>query len=336
MYVLLYNFIRRSPFFSFLFHRTFQGKWINEFPPYIWVYRKLIARRADRWMVRPPFLEFTVTDQCNARCVMCPPEVHMGKTFMSRELFEKAAREGAALGIKKAILTGGEPLLDGDIVEKVRFLKANGFDYVHMFTNGQLLTRERAEQLIRAGLDSLTVSVDSVVREEYKKIRIGLDYDTVMGNIRAFPAVRKALGTTKPLFRINRVNMMQNSTSAQEYLRELDGAADIVELMDAHNYAGKKGRVYEKGQLYKQEKRFPCNLVFQKLVLSPHGDYLKCSIDMSSSTSKLGNMRDTSMRQVLESEYKRIKETLLRYDWNVDGCKNCTHKQSWWADWDLR
>jgi radical SAM protein with 4Fe4S-binding SPASM domain len=207
---------------------------------------------------------------------------------------------------------------------------------VHIFTNGQLLTPDRSEQLIKAGLDSLTVSVDSVVREEYRKIRIGLDYDTVMGNIREFPKVRKALGSAKPLFRINRVNIPQNSGSAKQYLGDLDGAADIVELMDAHNYAGKKGKVYEKGQLYTQKRRFPCNLLFQKLVLSPHGDYLKCSIDLTSTTAVLGNMRDKTMRQVLEGEYRRIKETLLRYDWNVDGCKNCTHKQSWWADWDLR
>jgi radical SAM protein with 4Fe4S-binding SPASM domain len=336
MYVFLYNFVRRSPFFSFLFHRIFQGKWLNEFPPYLLIYRKLITRRARRWMVRPPFLEFTLTDMCNARCVMCPPEVHMGKTVMGRELFERAAREGAELGIKKAIVTGGEPLLDPDVAEKIRFLKRIGYDYVHLFTNGQLLTAERSEQLIRAGLDSLTVSIDSVVREEYRKIRIGLDFDTVMANIRGFPKVRKALGSAKPLFRINRVNMLQNSGSAKQYLAELDGAADIVELMDAHNFAEKKGRVYEKGQLYTQKRRFPCNLLFQKLALSPHGDYLKCSIDLSSSTAVLGNIRDKTMRQVLDDEYRRIKETLLRYDWNVDGCRNCTFKQSWWADWDLK
>lgn len=336
LYVSLYNHIRRSPFFSFLFHRVIQGRWINAFPPYVWIYRRLIRRRADRWMLNPPFLEFTLTDRCNARCVMCPPEVHMGKTIMDRGIFEQVAREGAALGIRKAILTGGEPLIDDDVFEKIHFLKGVGFDYVHMFTNGQLLDRERSEKLIRAGVDSLTVSIDSVVREEYRKIRIGLDYDTVMANIRAFKGIRAELGSQKPLFRVNRVNIMLNTGSADRYLQELDGAADIVELMDAHNWGEKQSRVFMRGLLYGQDRRFPCNLIFQKIVISPDGIYRKCSIDYTSATEKLGDCREVSMAQVLDNEYRRIKETLLRYDWNVDGCRTCTHKQSWWADWDLK
>lgn len=328
----MYNFIRKSGTLNFLFHNTVESEWIQHFP-YVWLYKMMMRKRAKRWILNPPVLTLLVTDMCNARCTMCLPELHRGKKILRKDLFEKAIREAGDIGIKKIFLSGGEPLLDEDIFDKIVFAKTNGIEYIQMFTNGQLLNEERAKKLIAAGLDDLTISFDSVIKKEYEKIRIGLNFATVFEHIRNFQTWRKEMNSHTPLFRVNRLNMTLNVNSAKNYIKALNPFADIVELMDTHNWATKKDGLFTEGRRYTQKTRYPCNLLFQQVLLSPQGDFKKCCIDYSST---LANYDTTSLREIIHSHYKEIKKKMLNYDFSIDGCQNCTCKQNWWTDWDLQ
>lgn len=115
-------------------------------------------------------LRISVTDRCNFRCTYCMPKEIFGRDyeFLSRDLLlsfdeiERLTRAFVALGVRKIRLTGGEPLLRRGIEDLVaRLAGIDEVDDLTLTTNGALLTR-KAEALAAAGLDRVTVSLDSL------------------------------------------------------------------------------------------------------------------------------------------------------------------------------
>jgi cyclic pyranopterin phosphate synthase len=125
-------------------------------------------------------LRISITDRCNFRCVYCMPKEVFGRdyTFLERrELlsFEELARVVAlfaGLGVRTVRITGGEPLVRRHIeslVEMLAPLETPSDDRLELAltTNGALLA-QKAEALAAAGLNRVTVSLDSLDDEAFR------------------------------------------------------------------------------------------------------------------------------------------------------------------------
>ena len=126
-------------------------------------------------------LRISVIDRCNFRCPYCMPEDQFADdaVFLSKnerlrfEEIERITRGFVSLGVRKLRLTGGEPLLRRDLPELVRMLRAvPGVDDLAMTTNGVLLPRFAAA-LREAGLMRLTVSLDTLDPDTFRKLSGG-------------------------------------------------------------------------------------------------------------------------------------------------------------------
>jgi cyclic pyranopterin phosphate synthase len=114
-------------------------------------------------------LRVSITDRCNFRCVYCMPKEVFGRDYAfldRRELlsFEEIVRVVgvfASLGVRTVRLTGGEPLVRRDVEKLVQQLAAIPDLELALTTNGALLP-QKAEALAQAGLDRVTVSLDSI------------------------------------------------------------------------------------------------------------------------------------------------------------------------------
>ncbi|HEX5123472.1 MAG TPA: GTP 3',8-cyclase MoaA [Rhodanobacteraceae bacterium] len=115
-------------------------------------------------------LRISVVDRCNFRCPYCMPEDQYPRdhAFLSKaerlrfEEIDRLARIFVGLGVRKLRLTGGEPLLRRDLPELVRQLAAIPGDVdIAMTTNGSLLA-EKVDALRAAGLDRITLSLDTL------------------------------------------------------------------------------------------------------------------------------------------------------------------------------
>ena len=116
-------------------------------------------------------LRISLTDRCNFRCFYClpngEPALARKDTVLTFEEIEYAANIFVSLGIEKIRLTGGEPLIRKDVpklVEKLTRLKPHLRD-IALTTNGFDFPRH-AQSLKDAGLDRVTLSLDSLVREK--------------------------------------------------------------------------------------------------------------------------------------------------------------------------
>ena len=115
-------------------------------------------------------LRLSVTDRCNLRCTYCMPRELFGANheflprseILSYEEFARLVSVFAGLGVSKVRLTGGEPLLRRDVETLVSAVaRTPGITDVAITTNGTLLAA-RAGALREAGLNRVTVSLDSV------------------------------------------------------------------------------------------------------------------------------------------------------------------------------
>ena len=116
-------------------------------------------------------LRVSVTDRCNFRCTYCMPAE--GLAWLPKDellTFEELARVVGVfvgLGVRSIKVTGGEPTVRADLPVLVGMLReaAPSLD-LSMTTNGMLLDR-LAHPLAEAGLDRVTVSLDSLLRHRF-------------------------------------------------------------------------------------------------------------------------------------------------------------------------
>lgn len=138
-------------------------------------------------------LRISLTDRCNFRCMYCMPNeiFHSDYRFLSRDKllsFEEIVRVSkimAALGVRKVRLTGGEPLLRRNIEILIKNLSAiEAIDDISLTTNGSMLSMERAQILKEAGLQRITISLDSLNPKTFKMIAgVNIPVSTVLQGI---------------------------------------------------------------------------------------------------------------------------------------------------------
>ena len=120
-------------------------------------------------------LRVSVTDRCNFRCFYClphgaPEETAPKAALLTYEEIEAAVRVFASLGVEKVRLTGGEPMLRRDIETLVaKLARVEGVKDLALTTNGFNLA-ERAAGLKAAGLNRVTVSLDSLQRASFTEM----------------------------------------------------------------------------------------------------------------------------------------------------------------------
>lgn len=121
-------------------------------------------------------LRVSLTDRCNFRCFYClphgEPPIAPKEEMLSYEEIEYACDIFVELGIEKIRLTGGEPMMRRDIeqiIHKLSQLKEKGLTDLALTTNGYFLPH-RAQSLKDAGLDRITISLDSLKRDVFKRM----------------------------------------------------------------------------------------------------------------------------------------------------------------------
>ncbi len=179
-------------------------------------------------------LRISVTDRCNFRCVYCMPKEVFGRgyQFLERsqlltfEELERLAGIFVGLGVQKIRLTGGEPLVRRGLEDLVARLAR--FDAeLTMTTNGSLLA-EKARMLKDAGLDRVTVSLDSLDDTVFKCMNdVGFPVAKVLEAIAA--AAEAGLGPIK-------INMVVkrglNEESVLPMARHFRGTGHIVRFIE--------------------------------------------------------------------------------------------------------
>lgn len=297
--------------------------------------------RIEEFYPFPKVIFLVLSNRCNLKCIMCPfhspKAVPFRRTDFFKErrvldfsLIERVAKEAGINGASFHIGELDEPALHPRLPDIVSIAKHNSV-VVHITTNGLLFKPNLSEAIIRAGLDSISFSIDAASEKTYKRIRGG-NFNTLVQNITEFIRLRDKY---RPSLTINACMILQDGAidESQQFLefwraKGVDSVSNY-QLYDMDELNG-TFQVNHHAKFY-QSHRTPCPLLWTNCFIYPGGDVSLCCTTngwvtrLPMSELRTGNITHTTLKEIWSGpRYQQIRIAYLEGNWNeVPYCKDC-------------
>ncbi len=129
------------------------------------------------------YARISLTSLCNLNCTYCSHD-DIKKQNLPLEFYKNLINVLSSLGINKIRFTGGEPTLNKNIIELIKFTKNIGnINDIAITTNGILLD-EFMDELMDSGLNRINFSLDTLDRKEYVNLTGSDQLERVISNIK--------------------------------------------------------------------------------------------------------------------------------------------------------
>ena len=273
----------------------------------------------------PEHVDIELSSACNMRCPMCYTITDqyiksVKRTNMKFDLIEKILKECAKGGVYSIRLSWrGELTLNPKWLETIKMAKKLGIKEVSTLTNGLLITPEKFEQLMKAGLDWLTISVDGV-GEEYNKIRAPAKFDDLIYKLKKFKEIKKKYNFKKPVIKVQTIwpAIEKNPNIYFDTFRPLVDQVTCNQLVDYLGQDDENSIVYAKG--------FDCHVLYQRLTVGADGRVLLCYND-EFDNHILGDLNnDESIKDIWNGKLIREARDIHKKNQGVEkytACKKC-------------
>ena len=250
---------------------------------------------------------------CNFRCKYCAQALgnafddrHFKRQFMTMDTFNLVTEQLKKFGkIKKIhLFRNGEPLCNPNLVEMIRQLRSKDIcETININTNASLLTPQYSQNLIDAGLSSLSVSLNGLSAETYKNIcGIDVDFQSIYENLKYFYEHR---GNCKLFIKIIDI-ALKDKVEEEKFYSLFSPIADrvyietAVPVYESIDYEGmlQEKQVTRSGIPVKEPK--VCQIVFFHLHILANGDVVPCnSIEFP---IRVWNIRETELYDIWNSK----------------------------------
>ena len=275
---------------------------------------------------------------CNFKCQYCihalPRENHgyiSDCTLLDIKLFKDMVDDISASGetVKMLRFAGiGEPLLHPQIAEMVAYASEKKIaKTIDIVTNGALLSPKLSEQLIKAGLSTLRISIEGLSSEEYRKTTgADVDFAAIVENIRFY---YEHCGDSRIYVKIIDY-MLQGSSEREKFFHEMfdsishtvaiEHLTPTIQEIDYNEFCGDVDFTLTQDGEVKQNIRV-CPQAFYMLQLNPDGTFVPCCsmkypMVVRPNTTKISHVWNTS-------ELTDFRLALLKGKLN-ETCKECT------------
>ena len=275
----------------------------------------------------PSYFEIETVNACNARCPMCTiDDWDRRDGLMSDELFLKIAKEiGEHSDTVKRVqlFRDGEPLIDKKLAHRTAMMKGVGIKKVGISTNAALLTPQKSRDILEAGMDEVILSIDSLNREVYEKIRPPLKFDVVFNNVLDFIRIRDEIGSTCQAW----VRMIRQEANRyewrtfEEFWRERLKPTDRVDYRNIHNWGT---QLVNFKQIAPANVEKPCVALWSLMVIFADGSVPLCNVDYNLK-HPLGSVATQSIESLWQSkEQDRRRRQHLIGERDIPICQGCT------------
>ncbi len=285
-------------------------------------YREAWLQYPRRFHLRevPLHLDIEASSLCNLRCTFCDKLPLLQKHQLGNltfDTFKKVMDQFSPESNRRLwglkLSYRGEPLINKDLPQMVKYAKERGVLDVYFNTNGMLLTEDISRELILAHLDRISVSIDGTNAEEYEAVRIGAKLDTVINNIKILRRLREEYKTTYPKIRIQTVKL--EGTDLEKYVEQWSSLADEVAAID-----------FKDESIRNTELRgnWACPQLWQRMTIEWDGTIFGCNNDDLRGLC-LGNINERSIYDCWHDEkMMRIREQHRKgRSHEISDCNGC-------------
>lgn len=269
---------------------------------------------------------------CNANCSFC------GYRFMTREkgvmdfeTYKKLLDQIKEINSPELKFTPlvGDPLVDKEIIEKIRHAKSLGcFKYIYTYTNLIGLKRDRVDEFVTSGLNAVTISTNLQDKEAYKRL-YGVDvFDRVVDNICTLFDANKRNGSPLKIDITLKHDAGYEEPDSSPCFKKIAALTDKIQVLNEgyDNWCGLiKKEDIPKGRTFRNvgDKSIPCSQIYNGFIITHNGDVGVCwarDVDMK---LKIGNIYDSTLRKMWKGD--RLAE--IRQQW-LSGevpnpCRDC-------------
>lgn len=287
------------------------------------LYRKNWQRYPNRQFVcgYPLLVDLELSTVCNLKCPMCYTTTYEFKRkskvrFMDYDLFRRIIDEisGKVPAIRLSLR--GEPTLHPRFLDCIIYAKKKGIGEVSALTNGTKLTRGFSNEIIRAGMDWLTISVDGLGKV-YENIRKPLKFKDTLQKIRDFNTLKKKNKTNRPVIKIQSV-WPAIRHDPEKFYNTFHKYVDLIAFNPLIDYLGKDSDI-----LYEHD--FICSQHYQRLAIGSDGKALMCAND-ENGDNIIGDANNESIYQIWHG--KRLSKIRMIHKYRngfmrFPVCKKC-------------
>lgn len=274
----------------------------------------------------PSIFYIEPTNDCNLNCFMCgrqksKKEIGYMKFNLFKDIIDQLVHQDVS---SLSLHQTGEPLLHPRIVDMICYAKERGISSVRFATNGTLLNYDLAHGLIDSGLDSLTVSMDSLSAPYYctKSNVNNRSFNDLDEKIMGLINLRKLLGKLKPEIEMQIISTPKTQDIIHDFQRKWLTFADFVTIKDPLSWGG---LIEFCSKEFTQ--RLMCIHALTQGVVQWDGDVTFCClyIDCSGkSEGIIGNSNDNSLEDIFFGK-KRLD--IIRAQ--LKGCSLCSKCPDW-------
>jgi len=281
--------------------------------------RRLIGEKRSL----PCQLVIEPTNHCNLHCVKCPTHQSGRKRgYLELDLFRHIMKQVAAVEerIEVALSGAGEPTLHPLIVDLVKEARlVNNVGVLGFATNAVALNPSLAHELLKAGLNRLKISLDTIDPNEFVKLTGRSVYDEVVYNIESFCKLNRQLG--HPCRVTLKATILDIEGTAVNALREKWAPwVDVVRITPIHNWGGIHGKERMMSRIE------PCPVIWDQIQILWDGQITLCCMDSMEGSFNMGNAKTTDLIGYWKSneELKKIRKLHLQGNFtSLPICASC-------------
>lgn len=288
----------------------------------------------------PFVLQIEPTSLCNLACTLCPTGRHeLNRPYRHMRFNEfKSLIDNMERYLLFLILWDwGEPLMNPELPSIIRYASERGIQTVTS-TNAHFLNNEAyTEELLKSGLTTLIVAVDSILADKYEIYRKNGDIDRVLGGLANAISVKKRIGS-KTLINVRMVIMKQNEHEIEEIenMARISGA-DLFTVKSLNPSCGLVARDEELLPVNPRYRRYEyipntyerartdaiCRRVWTMSNIFSNGDVVPCCYDYDSEM-KVGNIFETPFTQIWNnSAYRQLRKRIYHEMQTIAKCNHC-------------
>lgn len=251
-------------------------------------------RKASVLFGYPYWLTVDPTNLCNLRCPFCPTgqrrQNSRPSVVMPLKMFKSIMRKIGAYLLYTEFCNWGEPFLNKNLFEMIKIAKSYGSQTFISSNLNIKMDEKAAEELVKSGLDRMTISLDGASQETYEKYRIDGSFKLVLENILLIADAKKRLNSATPhlhwQFLVWKHNQHEIETARK--MAQFIGVNDIgftapfgdrswISSIDEYNnYLEKETSDGEKEITFKHAQTKLCNWLWDAITINADGSISPC------------------------------------------------------------
>lgn len=272
----------------------------------------------------PLFVSVEPASVCQLRCPECPvglrntgiPGYRDTERVMSLDVWHRVLSEIRDTAWIMQFYFQGEPLLNKDLPQMIREAHEAGL-YTIVSTNAQAMTDTLADELVKAGLDRIIISMDGLTDESYNAYRVGGSLEKTKAALRYLKESksRRPEVSRSPIIELQCLRLKTNEHDWNQFNRVYKSlGADRLVFKTAQLYDYANGHPLmpsnprysryikgEDGQYHRRKLSKGCFRVWSGVVVTTNGEVLPCCYDKNHAFS-YGNIIDQPLQQLFAND----------------------------------